>query len=466
MKILIYIIAIAGLAVLMSGCMKDIETVLPLTNPPLLSSPTPTQRLRETKISPGSTVLPSATSTKPVTPTIEMSTPTPSPTIITISPTASPTASPTPFVGIKVSKIEISSAKPALAESDGVIALHDRGIWQEIFLELDTFNKVKIDPQNRFSYCNYVTTDRTRILCNPKGFNGIQVRDIQGVVISRKMLQNAIGPEVGWVNNEQIGFVTEPQEKDNPFDEDYPYKNMAITFYNPYDDSKITIQPDYPGIKALSTYYHLGPLAFTGVSYNPTLDLAVYSAFQDFSYIVLYDRVANQEIARIYEDDIFAYPQWSPDGDRVVVTGSNEPMGIVRDTELYMMSRENGLQQITDLGALFQEKTEIYSIGWSPDGKRIAFEFRSYNSECASSCIGILNLDTQDVVLYNFPGYIIGIVEYPVYALTWSPDGRKLLLNSNPDAREDNSIIIFDIDKQAAYEVAENARILGWMVAP
>ncbi len=87
MKILILIIAIASLVILTSGCVKDIETVLPLTNPPVLSSPTPKQRLRETKAPADRTVLPSATSTKSVTPTIEMSTPTPLPPTWTPLPT-------------------------------------------------------------------------------------------------------------------------------------------------------------------------------------------------------------------------------------------------------------------------------------------------------------------------------------------------------------------------------------------
>ncbi len=156
----------------------------------------------------------------------------------------------------------------------------------------------------------------------------------------------------------------------------------------------------------------------------------------------------------------------------MVVTGSNEGMRTAaegvkpRDTELFLMSRENGLEKITDLGASFQETTEIFATGWSPDGKRIAFKLFSEKSECAASCIGILDLATREVALYRFPGHIIGIVEDPVYGLTWSPDGRQLLLNSNPDAKETNSIIIFDIDKLAAYEVADNARSLGWMVAP
>lgn len=391
-------------------------------------------------------------------------TPTSSPTAITVTSTASPAASPTPFEKIDVRRIEISSIKPTFAESNGVIALHDWEIGQDIFQEQDTSTKMQIDPQIRFSGCLYVTPDRTRIACIPAGYEELQVRDVNRLVISRKMLPEAVGTEVGWVNNEQIGFVTVPQDKDHPLDEDFPYVNMATTFYNPYDVTEITIQPDYPDIQGLYNYYNLGGLSVSGVSYNPTLELAVYKAFRDSSYIVLWDRVANQEIAKVYEGGQFAYPQWSPDGDRVVVTGSNEPLG--GDTELYLMSREDGLQQITDLGNEFQEDTEIFSIGWSPDGERVAFMFFSEKSECASSCIGILDLATQDVKLYSFPGYIIGFVEFPNYSLTWSPDSRQLLLNSNPDDREKNSLVIFDIDQQAAYEVAENARILGWMVAP
>ncbi len=107
------------------------------------------------------------------------------------------------------------------------------------------------------------------------------------------MLENATGHEIGWVNNEQIGFVTKPQA------EDYSFWNSPTTFYNPYEDTEITILPDYPDIQGLDNYYHLGELAFTGVSYNPTLELAVYNLLQDNKYIVLWDRIANQEIARV-----------------------------------------------------------------------------------------------------------------------------------------------------------------------
>lgn len=74
----------------MSGCVKDVETVLPLTNPQIHSSPTPTQRLREIKAPAGITVSPTPTTTKTVTPTLDPSTPTPLPPTWTPLPTLDP----------------------------------------------------------------------------------------------------------------------------------------------------------------------------------------------------------------------------------------------------------------------------------------------------------------------------------------------------------------------------------------
>lgn len=109
--------------------------------------------------------------------------------------------------------------------------------------------------------------------------------------------------------------------------------------------------------------------------------------------------------------DVAQTPAWSPDGQRIVFTGSDSPTNGFAARTLYAMKTDgSGVGQVTPDGFDATWPT------WSPDGRKIAFEHTTAAAGTRASSIYIVSIDGTGLRLLTSNG------EAPA----WGPGGKKI----------------------------------------
>ena len=129
--------------------------------------------------------------------------------------------------------------------------------------------------------------------------------------------------------------------------------------------------------------------------------------------------------------DVDAYPDWSPDGTRIVFARGrgNENNSFVAWT-LYVVNRDgSGLRQLTQSRGFLGESAP----SWSPDGNTIAFERR------LDGGIYTIDVDGTNERLLVSDGF----------TPAWSPDGSRIAFQQD----RIGPIAVFDLETQAVVRV-------------
>jgi Tol biopolymer transport system component len=351
-------------------------------------------------------------------------------------------------------------------DAAGILVLDDLGDPSIPCYFLDLLTR-EINPIDTSISCYSVSPDRLRVTGYGDGSeNGLvlEVINNNGELLSSEEYRDSWGPLIGWINNDFVMMVSREA-------------TVNAVFYNPRNKTEIKVAEQFPN-------WHYGePIdvtrssGATGIFYSPQTDYVVYQTRPEnvdmwYYSFALYDRKNQREIARVplgYP----LFPQWSPNGREAIVaafrdyTGAPSPGRLSPDelsVEIFSMSIDGTVEQITNLGRQFQEY-KIYDLSWSPDGTRLAFLFENEEDShpCYEKCIVIVDLSTLTMTIYTMPGGYYVKVSSWVDTIIWSPQGDQLLLpaeNDNP-----NLAMIFDIDDEIVFGVARNARIIGWMKA-
>ena len=165
-------------------------------------------------------------------------------------------------------------------------------------------------------------------------------------------------------------------------------------------------------------------------------------------------------------DFILSVPRWSPDGSRLVVEG---PTSDQSDLELFLISRDGQIEQLTNLNAYSHIVYLNYS--WSPDGQYVAAWVADKEStvNLAKNEAELVIIDTRTRLVtdtcirvkYRGTGY----GGRPPTAPFWSPDGKQLVVMDWYEA-DHRRVILVDPARGLATQIAQDMEPVGWMLAP
>lgn len=127
-------------------------------------------------------------------------------------------------------------------------------------------------------------------------------------------------------------------------------------------------------------------------------------------------RVVNVETGKgswITQNMRASYPDWSPDGKRIVFVAHKNSTA-----NLFTIKPDGSDKQVI---THYTEDTQLLSPRWSPDGSRIAFAVAGPDGNCDISILDVTNGETERITTNPEVDYL------PV----WHPDGSKITYTSH-----------------------------------
>ncbi len=302
----------------------------------------------------------------------------------------------------------------------------------------------------------------------------IIIANANGQIVKTTPVEKEWNDILGWSDNQHlfIGFAKAgPAEKAGK-------KSNPILIFDPLrNDERQILHPDFPQfLNAPSTtlpYWH----GWNGVIYDSTLAEAIYPGFVDgdgemYTYI-LWDISSKKVVASlknifrayVLQNSQYPMPTWAPDNSQFVVRGLvPQPDKVIM--ELYSVSRDGVIKQLTHLDST----AYIFgsNLSWSPDGRYIAmFLGPAYGADSQKAHVAILDMKSLDITDYCFS---VSYSEEGHYsegnapAAIWSPNSKQFLVQDWYE-KNHSRVILVDIEKGIAAQIAENMEAVGWMLS-
>jgi Tol biopolymer transport system component len=167
--------------------------------------------------------------------------------------------------------------------------------------------------------------------------------------------------------------------------------------------------------------------------------IATWYAATPFSSIELMNLDGSGRVSVNQTSEADSYPDWSPDGTRLVFTWFEDLGG----------DSTGGISTMNANGTDVQNVGAGYSPVWSPDGTRIAF-LRSGSADLCAGCYGIYTSNPDGTAVTEL------LVETgAANHLDWSPGGAKLLFQRG--AGTDAEIATIGVEGTGITSVTNNA---------
>ncbi len=411
---------------------------------------------------------------------------------LTPSPTQRPTLTATstpaypPETRLKSQCLEILPELPSDFVSSGIVVLgrrvgENRSNFETILLDMATGQTTSIIMQDQFLGFHVVSSDRKLIAYYSSN------DDADGKTVSEELVISAVDGHtfiiiktipwekkwrslLGWKGNESLIF-----DFDEPVFSASGEQKSLISYLvlNPFSGERQILRTDFPNF-VLTALPAISWDGWEGVSFDPTLNLAVYPSFfgekkEMYTYtlwdVSKRDRVVSLEnIFAAYSDfhDTFPMPRWSPDGSQFVFVGLQVANPGV--FELYRVTKDGQTEQLTHLNSV--RHIESSGLSWSPDGRYIAMLLSLRGDpefgDATPPYLAVLDTKTMEVTDYCVQVRSKGGEPPPPI---WSEDGKRFLLETWTwdDHRR---VILIDIEKGIAAQIAENMWLSGWMASP
>lgn len=400
-------------------------------------------------------------------PTVNIPTATPIPTgsltikpsTATNTPTIPPTAFPTPTLTstvlpaarLDIQCLQITTTLPGAETYSGSIILGGYTQTLSYRLDLSTWDmEPLLEGANGKTLFEVVSPDRKWLAYKLYGVEG-------GIVTKINSQERPIhvpweknwGGIKGWLDNQNLQI----------------YIKGGLLVLNPFTGERRELADDFPD---LAEPIGIGA-DWWDVSYNPSLTRAVYQSNPgitdvkgQYGRIILWDMLTNQAMTSFVSENnpYGGEPVWSPAGNEFIMT--LEVVDLAKKTlfdELYRVSQDGRQTRLTYLSTYYNKFMSVQKYSWSPDARRIAFWlWYGWEDSLPKNQLAILDLDTLQVTGYCLSG---GLSEPPV----WSPDAKQLVVERNVRA-EDGGTILIDLERNAAFKIAGDFKVAGWMVSP
>jgi hypothetical protein len=408
---------------------------------------------------------------------------------LTVTPTSNYSVTPTetPIIlseaQLNFQCLDVVPTPPDGAASTGIVVLAENmtsSVNGTLLLDMETGQMIQIARPDEVQINFVVSPDRTLMAFNNviSDAENRKIRDELIIVTADGQRQKMIPWEkkwlsiLGWVSDQSLLFAY-----DEPaFQADWQKTPISYLVLNPFSGERQILRPDFPRfLDAPSTilpYWN----GWLGTVYNSSLTLAVYPRLLEddnnlYTY-ALWDVSEHQLIVSL--DDIFvAYslfndtypiPLWSPSGLQFVFQGVVETADLPK-FELYKVEQNGKVEQLTRLTSVALVQDSNFS--WSPDERYLAMYLTTWGDNIweTRARVAVLALATLEVTDYcirvSGKGNIDGLPLMPI----WSPDSKQFLV-TDWDDENNQRVILVDIEKGSAFQIAEGIEPVGWMVAP
>jgi hypothetical protein len=441
-------------AIWAAGCMEAPTSATPTSPVPAATSITVSQPTSTGRPSTAtSTMMP----TRPVTPTGTLGpTPLPSPTLPAEAHLVSRCLSvaPTFQAGQGYSGVVVLASRSTGDDPHrGEVYFYDISAGTTITVE-NAGPRGVVSPDGKLlASISVVTNARGHVVSKQ-----LAIRDVSGQLVKLIPWEPDWYELLGWVENQSVVIH---QSKPN-------HSMQADTFLvlNPQTSVRKTLGRRFPDF-ADSDFVNAFWDGWYEVQYDPTLTRVTYprpvSGNNRLVTYGLWD-VSKQKLItsldKIYIEPVpfgsLAYrPVWTTDGSAFVFLGFTLDAG----RDLFRVSRDGQVEQLTHLAKI--RKIQSSNLSWSPNGRYVAMYLNHYGVQEDQAHVAVL-----DTTTLNLTDYCIGVNYgqglFPPAAI-WSPDSNQFLVTeigiTNP-----TRVILVDIAKGQAAQIAQDVEPVGWMV--
>ena len=253
---------------------------------------------------------------------------------------------------------------------------------------------------------------------------------------------------VNWINNKQLALLNNNPETSMVIFDWITSQEMPISF-NQFPDFSNSVRKPW-------------------VEFDPTMQRVLYPIIGD--EYSLFDLTNKESIAKL--------PSWTaevPDASWLVEGGFVAVVGpsleyydnLGGSDEIFAISRNGQVEQITHLADYYGRGLGLYSLRWSPDGKQLAFWVQHEANGTLDHVLAIVDTTTKTATNFcisSDPSGYGGEFDESLPAPIWSPDGKQIIVE-NRFSDEHNRVVLVDLSNMIAVEIAKDARPVGWMVA-
>ena len=272
---------------------------------------------------------------------------------------------------------------------------------------------------------------------------------------------------LGWLDNEHL-LISVPDPKGTQL------------LINPFNAEQEFLRPDFLNLANTGKFRLPFWDGQDGIVYDPTLTRAVFTPIlantpnkKDEKVTFAIWDLSQQKLVANLDKLIAVYanlniplsiPRWNQDGSAFVFQTRVDPNGpyLAGETSLFQISRDGQVIQMLHLGHDFEIAENSYH--WSPDGRYVAM-ILTHGDSLSAQKGDIAVVDTQTMYLTNYcisinwagRGYF-GQPPVPI----WSPDGKQFLVSDRDEAGHWR-VILVDIEKNTAVQIATDMEAVGWM---
>jgi hypothetical protein len=154
-------------------------------------------------------------------------------------------------------------------------------------------------------------------------------------------------------------------------------------------------------------------------------------------------------------------PFWSQDGNDFLIVGRTEK----RALEWFQVTRAGLIHQLTYFEQFLNEANfNLPSRSW--DGRYLAFQLPYNQNEQGTyddSKYFFLDLNSP-----SLDGFCIdyGDKSLPDKPIVWSPDSQYVAITHGTVGERSAEVILVELEKQQAFQIATDVEAIGWIVKP